>query len=125
MPLHLQVRRSLRSAIEDHFEDGQDFWTEAALIERVGVSRGTVRQALLELSREGLLVRQAAKGSFVRKSAATTLGVFVPRYDSDFFTGMLDHLAQAGRGCRLRLQVYHTHQGENAEESWRHLTQSP
>lgn len=53
LPLHLQVQSALRQAIEEHFEDGQSFWTEALLVERLGVSRATVRQALGELSRQG------------------------------------------------------------------------
>lgn len=126
MPLHHQVRRVLRRAIDDHFEHEQTFWTEAMLIERLGVSRITVRQALAELSREGLLVRQAARGSFVRKETATpVLGVFVPRYDSDFYTGILEQIAQIARERKQRLDIYHTQDGEGINQTLKQLVRKP
>src|SRR4051812_27156842 len=78
-PLHAQVRRVLRLAIEQHFDDGQRFSTESAIIAQLGVPKGTVRRALSDLTRDGLLQRQVANGSFVRKGvqhSGTTLGVF-------------------------------------------------
>lgn len=126
MPLHHQVRGVLRRAIDSHFAHGQTFWTETMLIERLGVSRITVRQALAELTREGLLLRQAARGSFVQKDvAAPVLGVFVPRYDSDFYTGMLKQIARVARSTERRLEIYHTDGQEGVEASLKQLVRTP
>lgn len=113
LPLHLQVQSALREAIEEHFEDGQSFWTESLLVERLGVSRATVRQALGELSRQGLLVRQAARGTTVSKAAPTsTLSVFIHLYPSDFQNELLAHIAHECLQRDVRLQFHHTLEGE-------------
>lgn len=127
-PLHAQVRRALRSAIEEHFEDGQKFWPENSLIERLGVSQGTVRRALTDLSREGLLQRRAAKGSFVRKAptgTAATIGVFVPKWDSDLYVMALEELSAACWQAECRFHVYHTLQGERMADAYRQIEKSP
>src|SRR5438128_1162757 len=110
-PLHAQVRRALRVLIEQHFEDGQKFFTEPELIQQLSVSQGTVRRAMADLVREGLLDRQVAKGSFVRKTPAAvarTVGIFVPRWDSSFLGGMLEAFCRVCREAGHRIQIYHT-----------------
>lgn len=42
--------------------------TEEALAKSTGVSRSTARQALDDLSREGLIVRQQERGTFVQQA---------------------------------------------------------
>lgn len=129
-PLHHQVRNTLRKLIDEHFEDGAMLWPEATLVEQLGISRGTIRQALTELVREGLLTRHPARGTFVHKSkpvstAFSTIGVFVSEYNSDFLSGMLEHLALSARERGLRLQVYHTFQGEETAQAYREVVRSP
>ncbi|BDI30462.1 LacI family transcriptional regulator [Capsulimonas corticalis] len=68
MPLYAQVRLALSNLIDEYFDDGEQFWTEAVLTERLGVSKITIRRAMQELSREGVLVRRVSKGTVVRKS---------------------------------------------------------
>ncbi len=127
MALHARVRRVLKAAIDDHFDDGQQFWTENALIERLGVSQVTVRRALLDLASEGLLERRVAKGSVVRKPEPSTfdIGCFVPQYNSDFMNEMLETLARTCRDQNRRFNVYHTFQGEKPEELWRQVEKIP
>ena len=67
IPLHTQVRQSLRRLINQEFQDGQKFFTEPALIKHLGLSQSTIRRALTDLTQEGLLIRYVAKGSFVNK----------------------------------------------------------
>ncbi len=105
-PLHGQVRQLLRAAIEEHFEDGQSFWTERLLIEQLGVARGTLRQALDELTREGVLVREAKRGSFVCKSVATCVGVIFEDANSDFVSEMIQKLALQCGERDLSLNLY-------------------
>lgn len=119
MPLHAQLRRSLRSIIEEQCVHGQKFFTEPQLIERLGVSQSTVRRALLDLTREGLLQRRVAKGSFVQKEPAGatkvfTVHVFLPEWNSEFLMGLLEMLAGGCQQLGHRIQIHYTHQGEKS-----------
>ena len=104
--LHQQVRQFLREAIDEHFEDGQSFWTEMLLMERLGVSRGTVRQALGELTSEGLIVREASRRTYVRKTAVSALGLLVHRHESDFFIELMQRVAATCIERKLRFELY-------------------
>lgn len=126
--LHVQIRRALRTVIEQHFEDGQKFFTEAELGERIGASQGTLRRALLELSREGLLERRVAKGSFVRKRLVDmerAVGIFVPAFESSFWAGMLEEFSRVCRAKSLQMQVFHTHAGQQLASAYRSLGGNP
>jgi LacI family transcriptional regulator len=127
-PLHAQLRRVLRVAINEHFEDGQQFWSENVLIEHLGVSQITVRRALLDLAQEGVLERRRAKGSFVRKASQAgtfEIGCLVPQYDSEFINELLEHLSGVCRERTLPFRVHHTHRGENLNDIRRYLDAGP
>ena len=113
-PLHGQVRLFLRELIEEHFEDGQSFWTERLLIERLGIARGTLRQALDELAREGVLVREAKRGSSVRKVALQAVGLIFQRANSDFCAEMIQQLAGACLERDFQLNLYPLQTGARA-----------
>ena len=69
VPLHYQLREILRNRIvRGEFELGDQFPTEKELQEEFGVSQTTVRRALSELTREGLLERTPGKGTFVQRT---------------------------------------------------------
>ena len=61
-PLYLQIAETLRAEVL-RLPDGAPIETEQALTERFSVSRGTVRQAVLKLVREGLLTRTRGSGT--------------------------------------------------------------
>ena len=63
-PLHAQVASSLRSEIESGLLTGP-LPSEARLVERFGVSRSVIRQALETLRREALISKEHGRGSFV------------------------------------------------------------
>jgi len=66
VPLHHQIQRVLRSKIETgEWVPNDRMPTEMALVERFRVSRTTIREALDALTRDGLIVRQRGRGSFV------------------------------------------------------------
>ena len=113
-PLHGQVRLFLRELIEENFEDGQSFWTERLLIERLGIARGTLRQALDELAREGVLVREAKRGSSVRKIALQSVGLIFQRANSDFCAEMIQQLAGACLERDYQLNLYPLQTGARA-----------
>ncbi len=67
IPLHHQIREDLVLNLNSgHFQPGAELPGEAALCEHFGASRGTIRHALADLARDGLIDRQAGRGSFLR-----------------------------------------------------------
>jgi GntR family transcriptional regulator len=67
-PLYQKVRAQLKQQIDRGFwKPGDMLPTEPELGEQFGVSAGTVKQALLSLAREGLIIRRAGKGTFVAR----------------------------------------------------------
>jgi GntR family transcriptional regulator len=66
VPLYHQIKENVRDLIDhDLLKEGELIPSERDLSEIYGVSRLTVRQALNELVREGLLERQRGIGTFV------------------------------------------------------------
>lgn len=64
---HVQVREYVRELIEDA-EPGSPAPSERELVQRFGVARMTVRQALDALVSEGLLERVPGRGTFVARA---------------------------------------------------------
>jgi GntR family transcriptional regulator len=66
LALYAQVRDRIRQLIEaDRLQPGDALPSEAELQSRFRVSRATVRQALAELERDGLIARRQGRGTFV------------------------------------------------------------
>lgn len=64
IPLASQVATALREVIERDYSDGGQIPNENDLASEIGVSRGTVRQALAVLEREGFVVRRPGAGTY-------------------------------------------------------------
>lgn len=90
VPLYRQIIDILRDEIVQGIATPDEPMTEAKLIARFGVSLAPVRQALQELSREGLVTRKQGRGTF------PITGVRVDR-PADLKTGDLyRYLAERG-----------------------------
>jgi GntR family transcriptional regulator len=72
IPLYHQVETDMRARIDrGDWTAGQQIPTEAQLCDAYGASRITIRQAIANLVRDGFLVREAGRGTFVRQPAVT------------------------------------------------------
>ena len=72
MPLYLQLRDQLREGIASGaYPAGSRLPTEQELSARYGLGRATVRSALDQLEREGLIEKRHGVGSFVRRREGT------------------------------------------------------
>lgn len=77
LPLYLQLKEIITKQIkEGHLKPGDKLSSERELCEQYNVSRITVRQALNELEKEGLVYRAHGKGTFVAK----------PKVEQELFT---------------------------------------
>lgn len=71
VPLHTQIRELLRRRILDGtYPPHSQMPSESQMMESFGVSRITIRQALGDLQKEGLIFKVMGKGSFVAKPKA-------------------------------------------------------
>ena len=61
------VREVLALISTGDFSEGSRLPAERALCERFGVSRGTIRQALCDLEKMGLIETRPGSGSYVKK----------------------------------------------------------
>lgn len=67
--LTAQVREDLRSRILDgRLEQGSQLPPEVELARAIGVSRTSLREAVMQLEQDGLLIRRHGHGTFVRSS---------------------------------------------------------
>lgn len=68
VPLYVQIRNLLKEQIRLGGWQAEDpMPTEDQLSAHFGVSRTTVRQAMTDLAREGLVLRKAGRGTFARQ----------------------------------------------------------
>lgn len=68
LPVYYQIAVDLRRRIAGgEWRTGSRLPSEPALAEQYAVSRMTLRQAVLELSKEGILARRRGQGTFVRQ----------------------------------------------------------
>ena len=75
-PLYMQIVKELESRIENGlYENGARLSSEPDLAEEFGVSRGTLREALGILEKDGYLIREHGKGSFIRTKNKVFAGI--------------------------------------------------
>jgi GntR family transcriptional regulator len=68
IPLYYQLYSLLLEAIHSgEYKPGEMLPPEVMLMQQYGVSRGTVRQAILDLVKNGYIYREKSKGSFIKE----------------------------------------------------------
>lgn len=96
VPFYDQLIATLRADIESgRYPPGSRMPSEAELCETFQVSRITVRQAMAELTRMGLVVRMQGKGTFVRLEKVNKSLVR--------FAGFAEEMRERGRQPRTRI----------------------
>jgi len=97
-PLYFQLKNIIKSKITSSEVKGQErLPSEAELCIEYNVSRATVRQALLELEKEGFIYRERGKGTFVTDRAGLK---------QLSLKGTIENLIASGRGTRLKVLEY-------------------
>ncbi len=98
IPLYFQVKNIIKSKITSNELKGQErLPSEADLCAEYGVSRATVRQALSELMKEGLIYRVRGRGTFVTDSAGLKQLAL---------KGTIENLIASGRGTKIKVLAY-------------------
>jgi len=104
-PLYIQLRNSIRSAIDDGtLKDKDRLPTEDEICDTFHISRPVVRQAYADLLSQGVIIRMKGKGTFVTKQ------VISRSFTSELynFTGEMDRLGKKPKTKVLVVEVIHS-----------------
>ena len=66
VPLYAQLKYKLLKEIEDNYKQGDLLPPESKLISLYKISRITVRKAMDELEREGIITKKQGRGTYVK-----------------------------------------------------------
>ncbi|AHF90990.1 transcriptional regulator [Opitutaceae bacterium TAV5] len=78
IPLHVQIRTSLRRILQTVPAHVEKLPAENTLMTLLGVSQATIRTALDGLVNEGLILRRRALGTLITRNRPNTLSPFTP-----------------------------------------------
>jgi DNA-binding GntR family transcriptional regulator len=85
IPLYYQLKEYIHKEIKESYKAGDKLPSEGEIERKYGVSRITVRKAIEELSREGVVVKKQGLGTFVQKQkvlyAANIIGSLTQRLE--------------------------------------------
>jgi len=98
MPLYYQLKNILKSKIlSNELKGNERLPSEAELCTEYNVSRATVRQALSELMKDGLIYRDRGRGTFVIERAGLK---------PLLLKGTIENLIAAGKGSLIKVLEY-------------------
>jgi GntR family transcriptional regulator len=97
-PIYHRIQERLRSDIAaGRFGDGDRLPSESELARTFRTTRGTVRHALARLEYEGLIQREAGRGTFATPSRVQS------RIDTRFYQAFEEQIAAQGASITLKL----------------------
>jgi GntR family transcriptional regulator of arabinose operon len=121
LPKYERLKNSFIAAIESgRLRPGDALPPEKALAQSFGVARNTIRQALQELERRGMLQRIHGRGTFVDKNARQHVGeglnrhldifaLIVPETQRGFYPSLLHGFENAAREQNHQVIVCNSH----------------
>lgn len=98
IPLYYQLKEYLLQRIESEFKPGDLLPSETEIEKEYKVSRITVRKAIEELAREGIVVKKQGKGTFVQEKKV--------RYDANTIGSLTQRLSRENRQLETRSIEY-------------------
>jgi GntR family transcriptional regulator, arabinose operon transcriptional repressor len=115
-PKHQQVREFvLEQLFAERLKVGDALPAEALLAESLGVGRNTVRQALGDLVREGVIERVQGKGAFVtkemqrpREAAAGVFGLILPSVRGSLYPSLIKGFGEVAGETQHSLAIFET-----------------
>lgn len=100
VPLKIKVAETLREMIRAEYPNGEQIPNENELAEILGVSRGTISQALSILTSEGIIVRKQGAGTF------TNPNILRLNVRADLPFQLTELIENAGYAASVRLLDY-------------------
>lgn len=95
-PLYIQLKQAIMDDIHrEIYSADEKLPTETELCEKYGVSRITVRKAVLDLVEEGYLIRQQGKGTFVQRTKVKRELIAVNGYS--------EHMVASGKTPHMKI----------------------
>ena len=94
IPLYHQLKEYLLKSIETEYKAGDLLPSEGEIERKYGVSRITVRKAIEELAREGIVVKKQGKGTFVMDQKVL--------YDANIIGSLTQRLSSENRHLETR-----------------------
>lgn len=99
----------------NHLHEGSKFFSEKELCDIHGVSRQTVRQALMTLENENIILRKRGSGTFIRSAAKTvvpsnfTVGVISTYFSDYIFPSIVTGIEKVLKENDVVMQLSITH----------------
>ena len=115
VPKYLQLKDIIRGYFEDeHYQSGQKIPSENELVERFQVSRNTVRQALGELSDEGIIYKKQGLGTFFsgnleKHNLSYLIGVISPRISYYIYPQIIHGVDEVAHQKRYNIVLGNTY----------------
>jgi len=130
-PKHEKICNEIRQAIASgKYKDEQRLPTEAQFVQQYETSRPTVARALRDLQHEGLIVRRAGSGTYVRKAETEhghLFGLVIPGLgETEIFDPICREMArcsQAGHHALLWAASAADTYGDRCEQAWQSAQQ--
>ena len=112
-----EIQKTLEQEIVDGVYDrGKRLPSDNELCQRFGVARGTIRKAVDEIVRKGLVVRRRGSGSYLTPRGrlhSKVIGLIIPEYSlSAFFRYQVDAFVRTAGRCGYRVKLVETSERE-------------